>query len=187
MSNAQSTRVEIAREIHDGIAQDLVALGYQLDSVLAQPQTPALIRHEIRTVRFHVSDLLEKVRGEIFDLRTPIDFATELALLIAEISPAIIYTNNAKEIESAQGEVLLPVIGELLRNAHKHSGATQICLDITNDHDGLMVTISDKGKGGADLAPGRYGILGVVERIESLSGSIQFQSGEEGTTVTIRL
>jgi signal transduction histidine kinase len=50
-----------------------------------------------------------------------------------------------------------------------------------------MVTISDNGKGGADLAPGRYGILGVVERIESLSGSIQFQSGEEGTTVTIRL
>ena len=184
---AQSTRVEIAREIHDGIAQDLVALGYQLDSVLAQPQTPALIRHEIRTLRFRVTELLDKVRGEIFDLRSPIDFAAELTSLVAEISPEIILKIDRLQVDNQRAEVLLPVIGELLRNAHQHSGASQIYLELSGDHDCVMVKISDNGNGGAEITPGRYGIIGVIERIENLSGSIDFQSGEEGTTVTIRL
>lgn len=63
---SQSARIEIAREIHDGIAQDLVALGYRLDAVLAAPGTPASFRNEVRTIRFTVSDLIEKVRAEIF-------------------------------------------------------------------------------------------------------------------------
>jgi signal transduction histidine kinase len=184
---AQSTRVEIAREIHDGIAQDLVALGYQLDSVLAQPNSPAVIRHEIRTVRFRVTELLDKVRSEIFNLRSPIDFASELTALARDISPEIVLQIDHIEVDSQRAELLLPVIGELVRNAHHHSGASQICLELSGDHDGLMVTISDNGNGGAEIAPGRYGIIGVIERIEELSGSIDFKSGEEGTTVTIRV
>ena len=41
-------RIAIAQEIHDGIAQDLSALGYQIDLVLAQPDTPSSVRHEMR-------------------------------------------------------------------------------------------------------------------------------------------
>ena len=78
----QSSRVEIAQEIHDGIAQDLVALGYQLDLVLAAPLTPAVIRNDVRTIRFRVTDLIEKVRGEIYALRSHAEFSSSLRAVI---------------------------------------------------------------------------------------------------------
>ena len=54
-------RIAIAQEIHDGIAQDLIALGYQIDLVLAQPHTPSSVRHEMSTIRHDLSDLIIKV------------------------------------------------------------------------------------------------------------------------------
>ena len=60
---------QIARQIHDGIAQDLVALGYSLDLSLAAPELPITTRAELRTLRFEVTELIEKVRREILNLR----------------------------------------------------------------------------------------------------------------------
>jgi len=61
---------QIARQIHDGIAQDLVALGYSLDQSLGAPELPTSTRAELRTLRFEVTGLIEKVRREILNLRS---------------------------------------------------------------------------------------------------------------------
>ena len=44
----QPERIRIAQEFHDGIAQDIVALSYSLELLLAEPDTPADIRIEVR-------------------------------------------------------------------------------------------------------------------------------------------
>ena len=135
---AQSPRVEIAQEIHDGIAQDLVALGYQLDLVLAAPLTPALIRNDIR-----INDL--------------------------------------------ERQLLLRIIPELLHNAQNHSGASQIQLHLEQVKDRAMVKVSDNGHGGAAPHSGRYGLLGVLERVKDHGASIEIDSRKDGTTITITL
>jgi len=184
---AQSTRIEIAQEIHDGIAQDLVALGYQLDAVLAAPLTPADTRHDLRTIRFSISDLIEKVRLEIFNLRSSADFQSQMRALVLEISPTISVSGLDVQMSTEQESTLLRVVPELLRNAHTHSGASDISLSIQSHENQIMVKVSDNGCGGAIAAPGHFGILGCIERVESSGGSIHFDSGEEGTTVTITL
>jgi len=184
---AQSTRVEIAQEIHDGIAQDLVALGFQLDLVLAAPLTPASIRNDVRTIRFRVSELIEKVRDEIYDLRTSSEFTAELHRVAASISADIRVTSEEIELSADDKHLLLRVISELLRNAHAHSGASQIHLELSTGEDGVMVKISDNGHGGVTSTSGRYGILGCIERIENRGGSIEINSREDGTTITIIL
>ena len=63
MSNP--ARIELAREIHDGIAQDLVALGYDLDLLLANQSASPQSRIEIRTLRFKVDEMISKVRREM--------------------------------------------------------------------------------------------------------------------------
>jgi len=50
-----------------------------------------------------------------------------------------------------------------------------------------MVKVSDNGRGGATPTPGRYGLLGSIERVENHGGSIKVVSGEEGTAITINL
>ena len=184
---AQSPRVEIAQEIHDGIAQDLVALGYQLDLVLAAPLTPAVIRNDVRTIRFRVSELIEKVRGEIYDLRSKEDFNTALREAALAISPNIEIAAEEIELTDSDRHLLLRVLPELLRNAHNHSGATQIHLHLSASEDGVMVKVSDNGRGGAAPTSGRYGILGCIERVENHGASIDIDSREDGTTITITL
>ena len=184
---AQSPRVEIAQEIHDGITQDLVALGFQLDLVLAAPLTPAVIRNEIRTIRFRVSELIEKVRSEIYDLRSKEEFNSQLNSIVLAISPSIKITADDIDLTESDRHLLLRVIPELLRNAHTHSGASQIHLHLLSSEDGVMVKVSDNGRGGAAPASGRYGILGCIERVESHGASINIDSREDGTTITIIL
>ena len=184
---AQSPRVEIAQEIHDGITQDLVALGYELDLVLAAPLTPAVIRNDVRTIRFRVSELIEKVRGEIYDLRSHAEFNSSLREIVRSISPDIIVSIEEISLSEAECNLLLRVIPELLRNAHLHSGASQIHLQLLRDEDGVMVKVSDNGRGGAMPTSGRYGLLGIIERVENHGASIEIDSRKEGTTITIRL
>jgi signal transduction histidine kinase len=184
---AQSPRVEIAQEIHDGIAQDLVALGYQLDLVLAAPLTPAVIRNDVRTIRFRVSELIEKVRTEIYDLRSHAEFNSTLRTIVSEISPTIAITGELLELREVDRQLLLRVIPELLRNALAHSGASQIHLELSSSHDDVMVKVSDNGQGGATTTSGRYGLLGCIERIEDHGASIHIDSREDGTTIIITI
>jgi signal transduction histidine kinase len=184
---AQSPRVEIAQEIHDGIAQDLVALGYQLDLVLAAPLTPALIRNDIRIIRFRVSELIEKVRDEIYDLRSSAEFNASLREIVGAISPAIQITGQELELNDLERQLLLRVIPELLHNAQNHSGASQIQLHLEQVKDRAMVKVSDNGHGGAAPHSGRYGLLGVLERVKDHGASIEIDSRKDGTTITITL
>ena len=67
MSN--TARLDLARELHDGIAQDLVALGYELDLLLAHSDPSTQSRKEIRGMRFRVDEMISKVRREMYALR----------------------------------------------------------------------------------------------------------------------
>ncbi|MTB15675.1 MAG: histidine kinase, partial [Actinobacteria bacterium] len=69
---ASTERIRLAQEIHDGIAQDLIGIGYSLDLMLAASETSAQTRITIRTLRFEVTDLIDKVRREMYQLRSPL-------------------------------------------------------------------------------------------------------------------
>lgn len=69
MSSHTPERLRIARELHDGIAQDLVGLGYQLDLIMADSKLSELSRNQVRASRLHVDSLIIKVRNEILELR----------------------------------------------------------------------------------------------------------------------
>ena len=180
-------RIAIAQEIHDGIAQDLIALGYQIDLVLAQPDTPSSVRHEMRTIRHNLSDLIVKVRNEILNLRKDSYFWVEIQNTADHISPLITISAGKCEIEYKDQEFLLHVIAELLRNAAHHSGATQIHLSFSQGDNQIMVVISDNGSGGAKITKDRYGLVGCFERVQSHGAKIDIETGAKGTTVSITL
>lgn len=152
-------QVRLAQDLHDGIAQDLVGLGYRIDALVAAIGTPHEIRSELRTLRFAMSDLVEKVRGEIFELRT----------------------NSAKAdspspFESALRSELEKIFAELLRNVETHSKATEI-----------KITVHDNGIGGALETIGHHGLTGVRERVQNLNGGIAIESNSGGTKVLVTI
>ncbi|MFM8962070.1 MAG: hypothetical protein ACKOGQ_05855 [Actinomycetota bacterium] len=59
-------RLELARRLHDGPAQQLIALGYKLDEVIGSPDLAPNLRRLIREARLELIDLTEGLRDELY-------------------------------------------------------------------------------------------------------------------------
>ena len=161
-----STRIELARDLHDSLAQDLVAIGFKLDLLCAH--VPASNRNEIRLIRQSVTAATKKVRKELFSLRDKdSDYQQQLADSAAQLNLII-----DGEI-SALSPITRRIVDELVKNAATHSKGHNIEVAIT-DH---LITVKDDGQG----------LHGVSELVDELGGILQISSTKNGTKVEIRL
>ena len=187
-------RIELARDLHDGIAQDLVALGYELDLLLGAAESTVQSRREIRALRFKIDDLIAKVRREMYALRDPevTTFQEALSELVEEICGDLQVTQTISQISipnSYQSE-LKAIATELLRNAKVHSRASHIEVLLKGVENRTYLEVSDNGVGGAQVNTsrlGRLGLVGVKERVEQLHGQFEIISTENGTRIKVVL
>jgi len=156
-----SERIKIAQDLHDGIAQDLVSLSYALDLLLAAPDTPSNTRIEIRNILFKVSAIIGSVRAEIFNLR-------------------------AADLTSLE-QSLQALLGELLRNTVKHSGASVIEIHIEKSETGVNYTYSDDGSGMNPSTTFGLGLHGIQERSSSIGGELVMTNTPAGITYSIAI
>jgi signal transduction histidine kinase len=187
----QRERIKIAQELHDGIAQDLVALSYSLDLLLAAADTPAATRVELRNLIFSVSGMIERVREEIFNLRSDNSGSLESSLrtLLADSHSAVelkLELENCKHTEVIE-EQILAISRELLRNSIKHSGASVIEITIQKSQNGSTYSYRDNGKGIDPLTPSGYGTRGIKERCTSIESELTVTSNELGTNYFISI
>ena len=173
MVDIAKERARIARELHDGIAQDLAAIGYALDSEIGRSDTPAQSRSALRQIREQVTALNSTVRNEIFRLRTPRDpepqMQLEESLARLEASIAII----GKLPDSPTGLELYKVLLELSRNAKEHGLANEISIEISP----TRVSFSNDGKGASLNSEPGHGLTGVSERLAALGWEITLDPG----------
>lgn len=187
----QPERIKIAQELHDGIAQDLVALSYSLDLLLAAADTPAATRVELRNLIFSVSGMIARVREEIFNLRSDNSGSLESSLrtLLADSHSAVelkLELENCKHTEVIE-EQILAISRELLRNSIKHSGASVIEITIQKSQNGSTYSYRDNGKGIDPLTPSGYGTRGIKERCTSIESELTVTSNELGTNYFISI
>jgi NarL family two-component system sensor histidine kinase LiaS len=149
-------RVILAQELHDGIAQDLVGLGFSIDSLISTSHDQTA-KESLRQLRFLITELIDKVRLEIHQLRS----ATDLI---------------SKGEEKDFSYELLRVLSEILRNVDEHAHASHLSIQIT-----------DNGIGGAQSKEGSFGLTGIRERIASIGGDIRIDSDQQGTKISIEL
>ena len=172
---------QIARNIHDGIAQDLVALGYSIDQALAAPELTTTTRIELRTLRFKVTELIEKVRREILNLRSS---QPSLEVLAREICADRLGTLDLQvEVE----QKIYPLVLELLRNSIQHSGATVINLCSFERDAFTVIEVSDNGNGFVEMKSNRFGLPGVIEQVSEFAGKIDFADLNPGLLIRVSI
>jgi signal transduction histidine kinase len=184
-------RLELARDLHDGVAQDLVALGYELDLLLAATDSHESVRKGIRSLRFQVDDLITKVRREIYQLReTNAESVQEkLASMALQICGSRLARLEIAEfdINPALGLEVTAMATELMRNSIAHSRGSEIEIELSQVENHTYLEVRDNGEGGATLESSRLGLIGVKERTEKLGGVFTFLSTSSGTRVAITL
>jgi NarL family two-component system sensor histidine kinase LiaS len=183
----------LARELHDGIAQDLVGVGYSLDLLLANPETSIESRAQLRALRFTVTDLIDKVRREIYFLRQP--SSSTLGQAIGRAAQELCKDHelnlNIDEIvcvkDSGRAYEIFQICREVLRNVESHAQASAVTVSFRSDVKTIEMCIADNGVGGAGISEARYGLLSIQERATTLQGSAEITSDASGTQIRLRV
>jgi signal transduction histidine kinase len=178
--NSRGTN-QIARQIHDGIAQDLVALGYSIDQSLGAAELPTSTRTELRKLRFEVSELIEKVRREILNLRNTAPDLGDQAIAIC--GDRLGRVELATPLNQSLGSIAV----ELLRNADEHSGASVINLRTFSDEAHTVIEVSDNGMGGIQMKADRFGLVGITEAVAELAGQVEFIDLAPGLLIRVSI
>ena len=186
-------RARLARELHDGIAQDLVGVGYCLDLLLADPDASVESRSQLRALRFTVTDLIDKVRKEIYFLRQPSQLSLAQAIRVSaqELLRGVELNVDVDEmklgLDSDLAYEIHRIAQEVFRNISAHAQATTVSISIHLGESEILLHIADDGVGGAIESDSQYGIRSIKDRATLIEGSLEISSGRNGTQITLKV
>ena len=202
---AAEERNRLAREIHDTLAQGLVALTMQLEVADALAAAEPLDRQRIGAAVTQALSLgrstLGEARRSVLDLReAPLDglalgdaLRTLAASFHAPSQPAIdvLVADDADAALAPAIEIgIYRIAQQALANASRHADATRISVSLTRDNDDLRLRVEDDGSGfdPGRVASDRFGLVGMRERAHLLGGSFAIESAPNaGTIVEARI
>jgi len=192
-------RQRLAREIHDGIAQEISALGYAVDDLTAVA-TSELQRRKLNALRAELSRVVSELRLSIFDLRSDVspglgsalsDYVRQVGArsgltvhLTLDESP----TRLRPEVEAE----LLRIAQEAITNARKHAEATNLWVDCRISPPYARIEVADDGRGLGRARDDSYGLGIMKERAARISADLRISdsaaaSSQGGTRVVVTI
>jgi signal transduction histidine kinase len=182
-------RARLAREIHDGVAQDLAALGYRLDDLATTPNLASDQRSEIRQIRSALSETLHRLRRSIFNLRnSEIDLLTELRGLLHELEGqgmevSFVCDASISDLTPPVARQLHAIAVEAFLNAVHHASATRLEFIFSNQLDSYQMTIQDNGIGNVEVKEFSYGLATMNERAKLIGATCVIENPRTGGTI----
>lgn len=199
LQGEEKERQRLARDLHDGLGGMLAGIklnlsvashdkergqSVELGNVIAQVDNSV---HELRRIaRNMVPEILVRAgfSNAIRDLCKTMDTQTmrvECELL-----------NLQENIRMQEKIEIYRIVQELLANAARHSGATEVFLQCSKVHERFYITIEDNGKGLPEPDNSRHGngmgLENIRSRLAYMHGKIELQSSPgKGTIINIEI
>jgi signal transduction histidine kinase len=184
----ESERTRIAKELHDGIVQDLTVLKMNLSSNdTKETLEPKLtkITKEVRELSYQMMPIALKELGLIAALQDLFDRSFT--------QRGIAFNFEAYDLEERLDQKIevniYRICQELINNTLKHAGATEINI-ILRKKDNLLTLIFEDNGNGFDLLNIKNGIglNSLKDRLEAIHGKVEFDSEiNKGTTAYIKI
>jgi signal transduction histidine kinase len=199
-------RERISKDLHDGIIQNMYAVGLSLEDVpelMVDDRAEAAARVERAIDAIHLA--IQDIRNFIFGLRPELLEGTSLvgglAAVVEEYRHNMIVDLELRvpdaiiEPPSETGGHLLAIVSESLSNVARHSHASRASVALAPDRDGdvpgLELTIEDNGVGfdpDRVVKLGHQGLANTRERAASIGGTVTIDSRPgAGTRVIVRV
>ena len=198
----ENERVRIARELHDGIGQQLSAAKLNFSGLAAQlPLEDARSQEMMNNALGLLDDAVSEVRNVSHTMLGNGLLKAGLAGAVRDFIHKISHTGSFKidlemvgmheRLEPTKEMVLFRVLQELVGNIIKHAHASQISIQLIRHEAELVLLLEDNGVGfdtsQADDFQG-IGLRNIYSRIEFLGGTVHFDSTPgKGTTVTVEV
>ena len=185
----EDERRRLARDLHDGVGQNLTALKHRLVQLAAAlPAGEAMLRDGVDQAIALCADTLEDTRSMSRLLRPPIldDLGLEAALRWmarsqSESSAAevTLEMDALPPIDTDVQTLIFRVAQEALTNAAKHADARHVMVRMVARGGLLQLQVVDDGRGcdaGAVLQAGGSGLGGMRERLRLYDGRLELHS-----------
>jgi signal transduction histidine kinase len=194
-ASSATERGRLAREVHDGLAQDLwyarlkqgrlaqVVEGEEAKELVEEVMNAidrgiAEARQTVMAMRAGSTDapLLEVVQRYVED------FGERFALDVRFTA-----TGAMPELSARMQAEILRVVQEALNNVRKHADATVVRVEAMVDDEGLTMSVTDNGRGFRPQETTRgFGLSSMRERAELIGATLEIETAaSNGTRVRL--
>ncbi|MGB8470913.1 MAG: sensor histidine kinase, partial [Candidatus Sulfotelmatobacter sp.] len=205
MTMQDQERRRLARDLHDGLGQELAVAKMVLDKIVLQRSAqPAETADDWTQASSIVDRAIQQVRTMSHLLHPPL--LDEVGLLSAlswyvegltkrsgiEISLEV----QPREFPRLSADVETPVfriVQEALTNVFRHSEANKVWISLTQKEENIVVAVRDDGKGVdqriTELQPDSVGvgIGGMKQRAREFGGELRLTNAHPGTLVELTM
>ncbi|HKU57128.1 MAG TPA: ATP-binding protein [Gaiellaceae bacterium] len=185
-------RRRLARDVHDGLAQEIAFIGRNVRLLRDRGADPQLIERILRSV----GRAQEESRRVVGALAARVDEPLDEALAQAVRDAASRYGASI-DMELASGislsprerEAVVRIASEAVANAARHSGAEVLKIYLERVEAGMRLEVVDDGEGFDEKQPRRgFGLVTMKDRAEALGGKLRIDSRRgAGTRVELEL
>ncbi len=194
-------RQRLAREIHDGVAQELASLGYLVDDLAATASGEGQ-RTRLHGLRAEITRVVSELRLSIFDLRSEVSTSGGLGSALSDYVRAVgarsgmtvhlTLDEGPTRLRADVEAELLRIAQEAITNARKHSQGGNLWVDCRIHPPSARITVQDDGGGLGVARPDSYGLMIMRERAERVGASLHIgeevaDSGDKGTRVAVTI
>jgi two-component system sensor histidine kinase UhpB len=191
----EEEKARIARELHDDLGQQLTALKMAVTIIehkQSDSRSPSLSPSDLQGMYASIDQLIDSVRRIAADLRPVMlddlglipaiewltsDFAARYGVrVVRHIDAHAISFNRECRIG------VFRMVQEALTNVARHSGATEVVVEIVRDDPHCIVRIVDNGRGAARTQRSdrhSFGLLGLRERAALLGGEVRIRTAPD--------
>jgi nitrate/nitrite-specific signal transduction histidine kinase len=170
--------IELARRLHDTVAQRLAGLSYLLASVPEHSDALEQCRAEVDAALGELRDALGSVGAPSVRRDAYEEVLAELRLLRAEFEDLELHHRLADAFEAGPQTLVAAFLAEALRNVRKHAAPNRVSVDVVHQHDVTFVIVLNDGvkpRRGRSCGAGRR----LLEVEASLHGSLVDSSPAE--------
>jgi signal transduction histidine kinase len=193
-------RTRLAREIHDGLAQDLWFAKLKQGRVLQSATLDLETRTSAGEVLDAIDTALSEARQAVMAMRVDPGAASSLEEVLrsyvedfgdrfglrAEFQADATLPRLPPRTEAE----ILRIVQEALNNVRRHADATVVRVHSERDGQIARVSVADNGRGfdPSAVPAERYGLRGMQERAELVGATLQIRSRDrDGTTIIVEV
>ncbi|WP_205474697.1 sensor histidine kinase [Nocardioides sp. SYSU D00038] len=190
-------RRRLAREMHDGVAQDIASLGYLVDALGAGTTSPEQAER-LEVLRDRITAVVAEIRRSVVTLRTSVGASESLGAAIGsiarnltEVSGVPIHVTLDERTARLRPEVeaeLFRIAQEAMNNAVRHAQASAIHVHCQVHAPEALITVRDNGRGLQAARPTSHGLDIMRERALLINAQLDItETPGGGLSVSVRI
>jgi two-component system sensor histidine kinase UhpB len=195
----EEERAHVARELHDGVSQQVAALALSLNAMTRESAAEARAIHaQFQRVHAQTSELFESVRELSHRLHPAVLRHGGLVAAMRSLCetcgqegvPVKFDFDAVEPVPDAAALCLYRITQEALRNVSEHAGARSVRVALRRDDVGVSLAITDDGHGfdvAAERSKKGLGLVSMEERVRLNRGRMSLQSDAGGTRIDVHI